>query len=237
MGLEQPYQTLSRQGAQHNVDLATEVPSFATAPDIVVHAAGKAHSTPKTAEQAQTFFDVNLTGTQNLLRGARARRPLTRRLYLYQHRRRLRSRQRHRHPGNAPPGGRFALRPQQAPGGGFCADLGPGKRRARRHRQAAAGGRGRIRPAIWARWFTGSRRAVMFVSAWGATRKSVVLAADIAGILPALAARGGVYNLTDGQPPSFAELEETICPPTRPPPAQNPCRCPWRGCWARSATF
>lgn len=41
-------------------------------------------------------------------------------------------------------------------------------------------------------------------------KKSVVWAADIAGIIPALLQRGGTFNLTDGRHPSFGELEESI---------------------------
>lgn len=44
----------------------------------------------------------------------------------------------------------------------------------------------------------------------GAARRSVVLATDVAEVLPRLAAQGGTYNLTDGHHPSFAELEEAI---------------------------
>ena len=34
--------------------------------DVVFHAAGKAHSIPKTEAEKQAFFDVNLQGTKNL---------------------------------------------------------------------------------------------------------------------------------------------------------------------------
>src|SRR5690606_10477594 len=39
-------------------------------------------------------------------------------------------------------------------------------------------------------------------------RKSMVWAEDVARIIPVVAERGGVYNLTDGHHPSFSELEE-----------------------------
>ena len=48
------------------VNLAMEVPSLTEKYEIVLHAAGKAHSTPKTEEEKQLFFDVNLQGTKNL---------------------------------------------------------------------------------------------------------------------------------------------------------------------------
>lgn len=40
-----------------------ELPKF----DMVIHAAGKAHSIPKTNKEKAEFFDVNYNGTQNLL--------------------------------------------------------------------------------------------------------------------------------------------------------------------------
>lgn len=41
----------------------------------------------------------------------------------------------------------------------------------------------------------------------GGARRSMVRAADVAEVLPAIAAAGGVFHLTDGEHPSFAELE------------------------------
>lgn len=35
-------------------------------PDVVVHAAGKAHSVPRTQEETKDFFDINFEGTKNL---------------------------------------------------------------------------------------------------------------------------------------------------------------------------
>ncbi|WP_128548190.1 NAD-dependent epimerase/dehydratase family protein [Larkinella soli] len=44
----------------------------------------------------------------------------------------------------------------------------------------------------------------------GSARRSMVLADDVAGIIPAAARAGGIYNLTDGVHPSVRELEEAI---------------------------
>lgn len=40
--------------------------------DLVIHAGGKAHSTPKNKQERHFFFDVNLEGTRNLLRSLEA---------------------------------------------------------------------------------------------------------------------------------------------------------------------
>ena len=45
----------------------------------------------------------------------------------------------------------------------------------------------------------------------GSTRRSMVLATDVAAALPELAALAGVFHLTDRQHPSFSELEAAIC--------------------------
>ena len=50
----------------YKIDIARNIPVFTEVFDIVLHAAGKAHSTPKTEEEKQAFFDVNLQGTKNL---------------------------------------------------------------------------------------------------------------------------------------------------------------------------
>ncbi|MEX1121347.1 MAG: NAD(P)-dependent oxidoreductase, partial [Balneolales bacterium] len=51
------------------VDLVKEGISESTSKewDVVIHAAGKAHSLPQTDEERKAFFDVNLKGTRNLV--------------------------------------------------------------------------------------------------------------------------------------------------------------------------
>ena len=50
------------------VDLSKEIPLLPKV-DLVIHSAGKAHSVPKTNIEKQSFFDVNVKGTENLLKG------------------------------------------------------------------------------------------------------------------------------------------------------------------------
>ncbi len=54
------------QQDNYTVNIAKEVPELHERYDIVLHAAGKAHSIPKTDAERQAFFDVNLQGTKNL---------------------------------------------------------------------------------------------------------------------------------------------------------------------------
>jgi len=67
------------------------------------------------------------------------------------------------------------------------------------------------------------RRRRYFGVGSGAARRSMVLASDVARILPAIARVGGTYHLTDGYNPSFLELEDAICEAlSRRPPLRVP---------------
>ena len=62
-------ETLSRSNSNYNFDLASHVPIFDGQFDLVIHAAGKAHSRPKTEIEKQEFYYINVEGTKNLLDG------------------------------------------------------------------------------------------------------------------------------------------------------------------------
>ncbi|CAN5822582.1 NAD-dependent epimerase/dehydratase family protein [soil metagenome] len=208
--LGQPCQSLSRTNAQHNIDLATEVPSFAVAPEVVVHAAGKAHSVPKTSEEARAFFDVNLTGTQNLVKGLENALSLPKAFIFIStvavYGRDMGTDISETQPlqGDSP----YAQSKRQAED--FLQTWGrkTGVRVGILRLPLVVGPNP---PGNLGTMIHGIKTSRYIRIGSGATRKSVVLAADIATVLPVLAERGGVYNLTDGQPPSFAELEEVIC--------------------------
>ncbi len=61
--------TLSRSNSDYNYDLSKQVPLFKTKFDLVIHAAGKAHSNPKTNQDKKSFIDNNVCATKNLLVG------------------------------------------------------------------------------------------------------------------------------------------------------------------------
>lgn len=60
-----------RQTCDFRCDLAECIPSFSQDFEIVVHAAGKAHSTPKNNFEIDQFDKINVQGTRNLLNGLR----------------------------------------------------------------------------------------------------------------------------------------------------------------------
>ncbi|MGY4539085.1 nucleoside-diphosphate-sugar epimerase [Mucilaginibacter sp. UYNi724] len=61
--------TLGVSNNTYNYNIAIEIPAFNEAYDVVFHAAGKAHSEPKTEAEKQLFYDVNFEGTVNLCKG------------------------------------------------------------------------------------------------------------------------------------------------------------------------
>lgn len=66
---EQGLRSLGLSDCYYNVDLSSAVPEFNEPFNKVVHAAGLAHIIPKSKQSVQRFFDVNVTGTSNLLKG------------------------------------------------------------------------------------------------------------------------------------------------------------------------
>jgi nucleoside-diphosphate-sugar epimerase len=56
----------------------------------------------------------------------------------------------------------------------------------------------------------GIKKGYYFNIAGGKAKKSMVLAEDVAKIIPVAARVGGIYNLTDGHHPSFSELSMLI---------------------------
>jgi nucleoside-diphosphate-sugar epimerase len=61
--------TCGNKGGDYTCDLRLEVPQFEEQFNLVIHAAGKAHSIPKTENEIQEFYAVNVTGTLHLLQG------------------------------------------------------------------------------------------------------------------------------------------------------------------------
>ncbi len=60
---------LSRRSGKYKVSLEQEIPKFEQPFNLVIHAAGKAHSIPKNQLEQNQFYDINVKGTKNLLEG------------------------------------------------------------------------------------------------------------------------------------------------------------------------
>ncbi len=203
-------QTLGRSGATYCADLATETPELKGGFDIVVHAAGKAHSVPRTQAEAKAFFEVNLEGTKNLARGLERSSALPRAIIfistvaVYGLESGANITEAHPLQGTSP----YALSKIQAEA--FLQTWGQhtGVRIGILRLPLVVGPNP---PGNLGAMIEGIKTGRYLRIGRGETRKSVVLAADLPQVFPKLAEKGGVFNLSDGHHPSFAELEATIC--------------------------
>ena len=176
------------------VDIATDIPTFTDAFDVVFHAAGKAHSVPKTEAEKRLFFDVNLQGTKNLCTalersGCDSGENIT-----------------EEHPlnGTTP----YALSKIKAEKylEGWCAMHNVTLSILRPSLIAGPNPPGNLGAMIH-----GIKNGKYLSIAGGKARKSVLMVQDIANLLPMLIEKGGIYNVCDSYQPSFRELEIVIC--------------------------
>ena len=193
----------------YTVNMAQEIPELRERYDIVLHAAGKAHVTPKTKAEKQAFFDVNLQGTKNLCT-ALERRGVPRAFIfistvaVYGCAYGENITEDHPLNGDTP----YAM----------------SKRLAEEYLQKWCYEHnvilGIIRPSLitgpnppgnLGAMIHGIRSGKYLSIAGGRARKSVLMVQDIAKLVPLLAEKGGIYNVCDSHHPTFRELETTIC--------------------------
>ena len=193
----------------YTINLVSDVPKLNIKYDVVLHAAGKAHSIPKTEEEKQLFFDVNLQGTKNLctalensgipkafifistvaVYGCDSGENIT---------------EEHSLNGTTP----YALSKIKAEKylEGWCAMHNVKLSILRPSLIAGPNPPGNLGAMI-----QGIRNGRYLGIAGSRARKSVLMVQDIASLVPLLAEKGGVYNVCDSYHPSFRELEAVIC--------------------------
>lgn len=200
--------TLSRSNAQLKFDLGKEVPVLPQV-DLVIHSAGKAHVVPKTEFEKQEFFQVNVEGTRNLLIGLERSDRLPKAIVFISsvavYGLEVGKQIKETSPLLASdPYGQSKI---QAEGilREWCASRGIKFAILRLPLLVGNNPPGNLLAMISA-----IRRGYYFNIAGGKARKSMVLASDVAKIIPLVASVGGVYNLTDGKHPSFAELSSVV---------------------------
>lgn len=201
--------TLSRcVHATINVDLTTEQPELLNY-DLVVHCAGKAHSVPKTEGQNRAFFEVNFNGTTNLLKGLEATPKLPKSFVFIS--------------TVAVYGCDTGLMINEDSALNAQDPYGKSKIEAEKlveewcakHQVICSILRlpllaGTNPPGNLGAMINGLRKGYYFNIAGGKAKKSMVMADDVAKIIPIAAQVGGIYNLTDGIHPSFRELSIVI---------------------------
>jgi len=200
--------SLSRTSGDYKVSLENEVPIFNQKFDIVVHAAGKAHSIPKTQTEKKQFYDVNVLGTQNLLKGLEKVGIPEQFVFISsvsvygcesgQNINELQTLQ------AKDPYGLSKIRAESMiiswcqKNNIICTIL----RLPLLVGQNPPGNLGAMSKGI--------EKGYYFNIGAGKARKSMVLAQDVASFIPKVAPVGGVFNLTDGFHPSLYELSNSI---------------------------
>jgi GlcNAc-P-P-Und epimerase len=192
----------------YNIDLSKEVPDLRSYFDIILHAAGKAHYVAKTGEEKQLFFEINETGTKNLCRALEGSKlpkvfVFISSVAVYG----LES-------------GENISEDQPLIG---TTPYARSKINAESFLQDWCSKQnvtlGIIRPSLIAgknppgnlgSMIKGIRSGAYLSIGDGNARKSIIMADDIARIIPKLSETGGIYNLCDDHHPSFRELETLI---------------------------
>ncbi|MBB2149891.1 NAD-dependent epimerase/dehydratase family protein [Pedobacter gandavensis] len=201
--------TLGRDDKSNIIcDLSQEVPVVPSV-EIVIHAAGKAHLVPKTAADKEDFFNVNVKGTQHLLSGLEKLIVLPKSIVLissvsvYGLESGINISE-DMPLGAVDPYGKSKIEAEKLvqnwclKNGVICSIL----RLPLLVGQNPPGNLGAMIKSIKHNYY--------FNIAGGTARKSMVLVEDVSDILLTVASIGGVYNLTDGNHPSFINLSEKI---------------------------
>jgi len=190
-------------------NLASSVPNIKTDFDWLIHIAGKAHTVPKNQQESADFFRINFEGTKNLIQGLEqsGKRPQSiifiSSVAVYG----LESGENidERMPllGTTP----YALSKIQAEN--FLLEW------CSKNKVIL----GILRPSLIAgknppgnlgAMINGINTGKYFRIGNGSARKSILMAEDVAHLIPKLSELGGIFNVCDDYNPSLAELEEII---------------------------
>lgn len=202
-------ETIGRKQSNYVCDLGSDIPALKYPQDLVVHAAGKAHIVPKTAAEEQDFFTVNLTGTKNLCKAFdQLEKWPTHFVFIstvavYGVENGINISEEHPLQASTAYGKSKAEAEEWLTG--WCRLHNVRLSILRLPLIAGTNPPGNLGDMI-----KGISRNRYFNIGDGSARKSMVMAKDVAEFIPAAAAKGGVYNLTDGQHPSFAALAASI---------------------------
>lgn len=189
-------------------NLAKKVPALTEHFDVVLHACGKAHSVPKTEAEKQVFFDVNYQGTVNLctaLEKVGVPKALifisTVAVYGCDFGELITE----DHPlDGTTPYAKSKIMAEE-----FLTEW------CKKHGVVL----GILRPSLLAgknapgnlgAMVNGVKKGFYMNIAGGKVVKSILMAEDIAHILPLVADKGGVYNVCDTFQPSFGQISESV---------------------------
>lgn len=189
-------------------NLAKEVPVLDGHYDIVLHAAGKAHVLPKTEEEKQLFFDINYQGTVNLCKaleqvGVPKALVFISTVAVYGCESGELITEEHQLNGDTPYAKSKIMAEEYLTS--WCKEHGVIFGILRPSLLAGKNAPGNLGAMV-----NGVRKGFYMNIAGGKVIKSVLMAEDIARLLPLVAEKGGVYNVCDTRQPSFGELSISV---------------------------
>lgn len=190
------------------INIAKEVPPINTHYDVVLHAAGKAHMVPKTEAEKKVFYDVNYQGTINLCKALEKVGPprslvfvSTAAVYGCEFGENITE----EHPlnGNTPYAESKIMAEKYLTD--WCVKYGVVLGILRPSLLAGKNAPGNLGAMVM-----GIRRGFYLNIAGGKVKKSIMMAEDIARLLPLLEEKGGVYNVCDSYQPTFGEISASV---------------------------
>lgn len=199
--------TVGRHNCNVMADLSTQIPVLPVC-NLVIHAAGKAHSVPKTEDEKRAFYDVNVKGTEHLLAGLCNTGIPTHFVFIstvavyglsegqdIDEKAFLGAKDAY---GESKILAEERIQEWCDKNGSVCTIL-------RLPLIAGKNPPGNLKSMIKA-----IKTGLYFNVEKGNARKSIVLGQDVANAIPKAALHGGIYNLTDSYHPSFYELSSLI---------------------------
>lgn len=189
-------------------NLAREVPVFDQHFDLVLHACGKAHVVPKTEAEKQAFYDVNYQGTVNLCTalekvGVPKALVFISTVAVYGCEFGEMITEEHPLEGDSPYAKSKIMAEEYLMD--WCTKNGVVLGILRPSLLAGHNAPGNLGAMV-----SGIQKGFYLNIAGGKVKKSVLMAEDIARLLPLLAEKGGVYNVCDSYQPSFGELSTSV---------------------------
>lgn len=190
------------------VNLAQDVPVLPEKYDMILHACGKAHVVPQTAAEKQAFYDVNYQGTVNLckaLENAGVPKTLVFISSVAVYGCDFGEEITEDHPleGDTPYAESKIMAEKYLTD--WCKKNGVILGILRPSLLAGKNAPGNLGAMV-----KGVKKGFYLNIAGGKVKKSVLMAEDIANLLPLLAEKGGVYNVCDTYQPTFGELSASV---------------------------
>ena len=201
--------TLGRKNSNIEFDLSKGIPNIPKGIDFVIHAAGKAHSLPKTEKEKALFYETNYNGTLNLLDGIKHSGTEIKSIIFISSVSVYGLNEGETIDESYPllatdPYGKSKIMAEEAITQ-YCKTNPINCSILRLPLIAGKNPPGNLGAMIRA------LKKGMYLSIGNAeAKKSMVLAEDVASLIPELFNKSGIYNLTDGYHPSFKELETSI---------------------------